>query len=243
MNCHDVHPLLGVYVLGKADPDDRATVERHLPTCAQCREELAELEGLPALLARVAPPEPAPSQRPRPQPVPVTPSPDLLTRLLTAAAATRARRRRRASLLVAAAMIVTAGVGAPIVIRSVTTERPPEFATAPAQSGLQSSWSAADAGSGTRATVRLTPQPAGTALDLTLSGVPAGTRCALVVTPIDGAPTPAGSWQADYAGQATVTGFTATPLGQISNLRIVTAQGRTLLTITPPRVDGESTRT
>ncbi|HEY9497036.1 MAG TPA: zf-HC2 domain-containing protein, partial [Intrasporangium sp.] len=92
MNCHDVHPLLGVYVLGKADPDDRATVERHLPTCAQCREELAELEGLPALLARVAPPEPAPSQRPRPQPVPVTPSPDLLTRLLTAAAATRARR-------------------------------------------------------------------------------------------------------------------------------------------------------
>lgn len=240
MTCHDVHPLLGVYVLGRADPSDRATVEQHLPTCARCREELAELEALPALLAKVTLAEAARPHDPRRQPAPVTPSPDLLSRLLTAAADTRARRRRRVSLLAAAAVIVTAGVGAPIALRTFTTERPPEVATAPALPGPQSSWSAADATSGTHATVRLTPQPAGTALDLTLSGVPAGTRCTLVVSPVDGAPTPAASWQADYAGEATVTGFTATPLSQITHLRIVTAQGRTLLTITPPRVGDES---
>lgn len=44
---------LGVYALGAADDDERRLVDAHLPTCAQCRAELARLAPLPGLLARV----------------------------------------------------------------------------------------------------------------------------------------------------------------------------------------------
>ncbi len=45
---------LGVYVLGAIDPAERALVDAHLATCRDCRDELAGLAGLPALLARVS---------------------------------------------------------------------------------------------------------------------------------------------------------------------------------------------
>ena len=55
--CHDARPSLGVYVLGAIDPAERALVDAHLATCRDCRDELAGLAGLPALLARVNPDE------------------------------------------------------------------------------------------------------------------------------------------------------------------------------------------
>src|SRR5262245_8206442 len=56
-DCTDVRPSLGVYVLGAIDPAERALVDAHLLTCPDCRDELAGLAGLPALLARVNPDE------------------------------------------------------------------------------------------------------------------------------------------------------------------------------------------
>jgi hypothetical protein len=44
---------LGVYALGAADEGERALVEAHLPSCPQCRAELAALAPLPGLLDRV----------------------------------------------------------------------------------------------------------------------------------------------------------------------------------------------
>jgi len=49
--CREIRHSLGVYVLGAIDPADRALVEEHLASCPECREELAGLAGLPALLA------------------------------------------------------------------------------------------------------------------------------------------------------------------------------------------------
>ena len=43
------------YALGTLDRDDRARMEAHLPGCAECREVLASVEGLPGLLALVPP--------------------------------------------------------------------------------------------------------------------------------------------------------------------------------------------
>ena len=40
-------------MLGAIDPAERALVEAHLATCRDCRDELAGLAALPALLARV----------------------------------------------------------------------------------------------------------------------------------------------------------------------------------------------
>jgi anti-sigma factor RsiW len=42
-----------VYVLGAIAPADRARVSRHLASCPGCREEVAGLAGLPALLRAV----------------------------------------------------------------------------------------------------------------------------------------------------------------------------------------------
>ncbi len=46
-DCRDIRHALGVYVLGAIDPAERATVDAHLSTCPECREELAGLAGLP----------------------------------------------------------------------------------------------------------------------------------------------------------------------------------------------------
>jgi Putative zinc-finger len=235
MTCHEVRPLLGVYVLGKADPHDRAVVEQHVTGCARCREELAELEGLPTLLALVPPAEA--SRRPgmpsgaathETSREPVQTTPDQLRRLLAAAAETRSRRRRVTLSAAAGLLVLVAGLGG----LAVATRQP----AAPTPPVAVATWVATDSSTGTNARVELAPRPSGTAIDLTLSGVPAGTRCSLVVTDVDGAATNAASWEADYAGTATVSGFTATPVGRISRLAIVTSTGRTLATITPAAI-------
>lgn len=58
-----VHELAPFYVLDALDPSERAAFEEHLPTCAECRREIAELEpGVEALARSVAEPAP-PSMR------------------------------------------------------------------------------------------------------------------------------------------------------------------------------------
>ena len=52
-DCRDIRHALGVYVLGAIDPAERSVVDAHLSTCPECREELAGLAGLPALLRRI----------------------------------------------------------------------------------------------------------------------------------------------------------------------------------------------
>lgn len=220
MTCHEVRMLLGVHVLGRTDAAERALVESHVADCRECREELAGLQGLPAMLDLVQPRELAPER----VPVPVQTSPDQLRRLLAAAARTRARRRW-AGVVAAALLLLAAGTGGLVAANRSGTAPPPPAAVA--------TWSATQHASGLQAQVTLSPRPAGTAIGLTLGGVPAGTRCSLVVTASDGSTTSAASWEADYAGNATVTGFTATPVAGITHLSIITADGRTLATLAP----------
>lgn len=47
----------GPYVLGALDPDERHEFEMHLSECDACRTAVAELAGLPGLLARVPVPD------------------------------------------------------------------------------------------------------------------------------------------------------------------------------------------
>lgn len=47
----DPHDLAAVYVLDALDPDERRQFERHLETCAHCRDEVADLELSAAELA------------------------------------------------------------------------------------------------------------------------------------------------------------------------------------------------
>ena len=109
-DCTDARPSLGVYVLGAIDPAERALVEAHLLTCRDCRDELAGLAGLPALLARVNPDE---ISRIRADDTVRTVTedrpPDELIGTVLDLAAARRRRNRWRFLAAAAAVVVIAG--------------------------------------------------------------------------------------------------------------------------------------
>jgi len=117
MDCPEVRISLGVYVLGAIDPAERAVVDAHLATCRDCRDELAGLAGLPALLARVSMEEAIALAATDDDPFPVTggdtlePPRELLATVIDLTAARRRRRRwRDASLGVAAALVIAVGV-------------------------------------------------------------------------------------------------------------------------------------
>src|SRR5580700_11366631 len=134
-DCTEARPSLGVYVLGAIEPAERGLVDGHLATCRDCRDELAGLAGLPALLARVSMEEaialavtdgPAVALDETPEP-----PRELLATVLDLTAARRRRRRwLEAGLGVAAALVIAAGVFGGLRIGS-TTAQPPS-----AQSGL-----------------------------------------------------------------------------------------------------------
>jgi hypothetical protein len=54
MTCQYAH-FDGAYLLGSLSPGERQEFEQHLHGCAECTRAVAELAGLPGLLARVAP--------------------------------------------------------------------------------------------------------------------------------------------------------------------------------------------
>src|ERR1700733_14514833 len=108
---------LGVYVLGAIDPAERALVDAHLSTCRECRDELAGLAGLPALLARVSKEEAIALADTSDSPFPFAdiepPEPPrelLATGLALTAARHRRRRWREAGVAVAAAAVLAVGV-------------------------------------------------------------------------------------------------------------------------------------
>ena len=108
IDCPEARISLGVYVLGAIDPAERALVDAHLATCRDCRDELAGLAGLPALLARVSMEE-AIALAATDEPFPAAlggasePPRELLATVLDLTAARRRRRRwREASLGLAA---------------------------------------------------------------------------------------------------------------------------------------------
>jgi anti-sigma-K factor RskA len=60
MNCEEAHDLLALDAVGGLEPSDRAEKERHLTTCAACRQLAAQYADvaslLPAALEQVQPP-------------------------------------------------------------------------------------------------------------------------------------------------------------------------------------------
>jgi Putative zinc-finger len=96
------------YVLGALSPEDRREFEEHLAGCSACQVAIAELAGMPGLLAAVAPEDAAMWSV---APVPGadnTPPDTLLPKMITEI---RSRRRRAMTALVAAAAAVVLVLG------------------------------------------------------------------------------------------------------------------------------------
>jgi Putative zinc-finger len=226
MDCAETRLSLGVYVLGAIDPAERAQVDAHLTGCRDCRDELAGLAGLPALLSRVGAEEafalaesdgpPAAGQAAGRAADPGdTPPRELIATVIDLTSARRRRRRLRdATLGVAAALIIAAGVFGGLRLGS----SPPQAAQASAQFPGPASgpWQTATGQSQSMtATVQYRPMGWGTQLAAKVTGIPVGTRCEIWVLGQGGTRTLAASWDVDnnegkvwYPGSAAVSAAT-----------------------------------
>ncbi|QGQ20716.1 hypothetical protein GC089_17895 [Cellulomonas sp. JZ18] len=195
------------YVLGALGPEERRAYEQHLAGCPACREAVAELAGVPALLGQV-PPEVATAagaQAAGDVRGSATADAAVVPLAALADAVRRRRTRRRAVLTVAAAGLVAVGGLGGAALVGAGTEAPPVVAT--------------DA-----RTVTLTPvDGSGVSADLTLTSVRWGTRLdwwceytadelaegvyELVVVDADGDRSVVGTWTS--TGERTAAGLGA----------------------------------
>jgi predicted anti-sigma-YlaC factor YlaD len=108
-DCGEIRHALGVYVVGAIDPAERAIVDAHLGHCPDCREELAGLAGLPALLGRV--PLADVERMENGEYILEEPPAELLDSLLRQVSMRRRARRWRVVAAVAAAVVIAVGGG------------------------------------------------------------------------------------------------------------------------------------
>ena len=229
-DCTDARLSLGVYVLGAIDPAERALVDAHLVTCRDCRDELAGLAGLPALLARVNPDEisricaddtvrTATDDRP----------PGELIGTVLDLAEARRRRTRWRFLATAAAVVAIAGglfgglssIGTRTVVVPFSSE--------------QGSWEtvhAANSVTGATASVSYSQRSWGAAFQVLVEHIPVGTTCQLWVVHPDGTRTQVAAWTtARDEGTVWYPGSMPSSAEPISSFQI-TANHKVLLTAT-----------
>jgi hypothetical protein len=231
-DCADARLSLGVYVLGAIDPAERALVDAHLMTCRDCRDELAGLAGLPALLARVNPDEisricaddtvrTGTDDRP---------PGELIGTVLDLAEARRRRTRWR--FVAAAAAVVAIAGGLFGGLRSITTTR---TVTVPVSAG-SAQWETVQASSsvtGASASVAYSRELWGDAFAVLVDRIPVGTTCQLWVVHPDGTRTQVAAWTvAPDEGTVWYSGSMPSSAKPISSFQI-TANHKVLLTATP----------
>jgi hypothetical protein len=235
MECPEARISLGVYVLGAIDPGERTQVEGHLATCRDCRDELAGLAALPALLARVTAEEAmalAAGDGPPPAGHPGGPQapPELLATVLDLTAARRTRRRwRDASLAVAAALIVAAGVFGGLRLGS--SPAPAPAASGQAYAGQPNGpWrTVTTSAAGMSASVSYRSMGWGTELAVKVSGIPVGTSCQLYVIGPGGRRTLAGGWVTDdREGTVWYPGSDGQPAGGMQGFQVAVSGAPTL---------------
>jgi hypothetical protein len=223
------------YVLGALSPEDRVAFERHLPGCPECARSVAELAGLPGLLARV-PVEVIDPEEP-PLPVPDTLLPGLVRRV-------RETQRRRTWLT--GAMVGTAAAVAAVAVGFATVGHgggndqevtPSITSTAPTTAAPQvmqpvgsepmTGW------------LSLTQVGWGTRLDLTCTYEeqsdiwehPDWSTYAMYVHTADGKVERVASWKALPGKTMHLTAATAATRAQITEVEVRTADNEPVLTL------------
>jgi Putative zinc-finger len=233
MDCPEVRLSLGVYVLGAIDPAERALVDGHLATCRDCRDELAGLAGLPALLARVSMEEaialavtdgPAVALDEMPEP-----PRELLATVLDLTAARRRRRRwREAGLGLAAALIIAAGVFGGLQLGAGPAQ--PSTVAGLFPGTPNGAWDNVQGQAGTMtATVSYRSMGWGTQLDTKVTGIPIGTSCQLYVIDSTGHRVLVGGWVTDNdEGAVWYPGSAAVPAKDVTGFQLTVAHGQTI---------------
>jgi hypothetical protein len=230
LECRRVELLLGVAVLGRAEPEDQRTVQAHCVDCADCAATRAELEAVVPLLSTVSADD-AMAGLPEPRP-------ELLRRVI---AETRAVERREGRALgrrrLLALGLGTAGLAA---AAALVVAAPWQSVSPPPPSPHRLVATAVDPSTGVRGSFTVTPANTGSELWMNLSHVPPGDQCHLVARSVDGDSEVTASWVVDAAGTATLMGHTSWPADDIAVLKVLDQDGRVLLRVSQQqlRADG-----
>ena len=207
--CGERRIALGAYALGALEPEERAAIEIHLAGCAGCREELAGLVGMTAMLGRLSQTEAlaaatgaavAPEVGAEaPAGVRVGPAdgsrPSLLERTIAELGRRRRRQRLRWRIGVATGAAAVLAMAAAVGVLVVTRPAP----AAPAAVAV-AHLSGADQSSGVTASAELYAKSWGTSIHLDVSGVTPGDQCELVAIGQNGARQVAGTWKVGLHG-------------------------------------------
>jgi len=219
--CRDIRQLLGVYVVGAIDPAERALVDAHLAECQPCRDELAGLAGLPAMLSRV-PAADVERLGFLSLPEAMQPPDELLDSVLKKVSAKRKSRMWRSVASVAAAAVIAAG-GA-TAVSQLTGAGTSAAEQASAKAGHVS------------AMVDYAPVRWGTAMRIQVSGLKPGTVCQFWVVGKNGTSDYAGTWTVmgdygrDYGDKAWYPASSAVAASSVRGFQ-VTSGGKVLLYI------------
>jgi len=214
------------YVLGSLSAADRREFETHMTDCPRCREAVAEVSGMPALLSQLDRSEVAAIN----QDDQTFRAPEVPTAVLPSLLATVRWRRRRARVLTwtaTAAAAVVLGICVIFGAKGYFTISPPQ-ATVSAQPMAQV---------GTKllaSTVSVTSERWGTFIDMKcVCLAPLNAQhdtLAMVVVGRDGSQTRLATWAAEPGHTATPAGSISTPADQIAAVQVVSADsGQVLL--------------
>lgn len=214
------------YVLGSLSAADRREFETHMAQCPPCREAVAELSGVPALLSQLSPydvaaidntPTATPSAAPQM-------SPDLLPSLL-ATVRWRRRRSRLATWAASAAAAVVLGIGVLVGVQGHSAA--PQQATVSAQPMVQVGTNLLTS------TVSFSSHNWGTFINLQcVCLAPPDAHhdtLAMVVVGRDGSTTRLATWVAEPGHTATPAGSISTPVDQIAAVQVVSADSGQIL--------------
>jgi len=231
-DCAEARPSLGVYVLGAIDPAERGLVDAHLTTCRDCRDELAGLAGLPALLARVNPDEISricADDAVHPMASYDHPPEELLGTVLGLAEARRRRNRWRFLSVAAAVLVIAVGLFAGLKSATSTTIT----RVVPNAAAAWESAQGTNHVTGATADVAYTHQLWGNQFQVLVDHVPEGTTCQLWVVHPDGSRTQVAAWTtAQDEGTVWYWGSMPKTAGPISKFQITTGN-KVLVTVTP----------
>ena len=215
-SCREIRQALGVYVLGAIDPAERAQVDEHLASCPDCREELASLAGLPAMLRKVPMVEAERLASPDAEPdAPPVPSEEMLESLV--ARTNNVRRIHRWRGLAAAAAVVVLALGGGVVVG---------HALQPSGSALHWREIHSGAAGSVHLTVMYRALDSGTRVQSNVTGIAPGTLCELEAIDSQGQAWSLGSWQS-WSGTTWYPGQVAVPE---TNIRVfeLTVHGKVI---------------
>ncbi|OBI36526.1 anti-sigma factor family protein [Mycobacterium colombiense] len=211
------------YVLGSLPAAQRREFETHMAHCPVCRESVADLSGVPALLSQLDGDEVAAIDQ-------SGPAPEMSPKLLPSLLATVRWRRRRTRIVTWVASTAAAAVLAIGVFVGLEG-----WSSTPSQQVTASSEPMAQVGTSLlTSTVAVSSQHWGTSINLRCVCLAPLTAhhdtLAMVVVGRDGSQTRLATWVAVPGHTATPAGAISTPIDQIAAVQIVAADsGQVLL--------------